>query len=231
MNILESLQRKIPNRIKLPLQRVLCLYQRLYKKMMLFSPEKYFKMANLKKVKTLRLNIGCGKIRYPGWVNIDCEPDADLVIDIRKALPFDSNSVDFIYCEHLLEHFTYEEGEKVLIEFQKCLKRRSIIRIAMPDLNYIIQKYNTDWKSQEWLSWSDYATIKTKGQMINAAFRSWEHKYLYNEEDLRNQLIKAGFSEIASCKWNESSHSDLRNLETRKDSKLIMEAKKNANCY
>ena len=42
----------------------------------------------------------------PGWVNIDIEPGADLIIDVRKGWPLDDCSVNFIYSEHFLEHLT-----------------------------------------------------------------------------------------------------------------------------
>ena len=103
-------------------------------------------------------------------------------------------------------------------------KGGGIVRIAMPDLDYIIEKYNADWKNQDWLSWSEYEFIKTRGQMINISFKYWGHKYLYNKEDLRNQLTKVGFQKIMSCERNKSNQAELCNLETRNDSKLIMEA-------
>lgn len=62
--------------------------------------------------------------------------------------------------------------------------------------------------------------------MINISFYWWGHKYLYNEEDLKNQLTRAGFRKILRCEWNKSNHVRLCNLETRKDSRLIMEAEK-----
>lgn len=105
------------------------------------------------------------------------------------------------------------------------MRTGGIIRIAMPDLNYLIERYNTDWKNQNWLSWPGYKFIKTRGQMINYCF-SWGHKYLYNEEDLKNQLVETGFRKIVRCEWNKSNYTELCNLETRNDSKLIMEAEK-----
>lgn len=194
--------------------------------MVLLLPTEYLKVTKFKKLRPLRLNVGCGKAKVSGWVNIDIEPGADAVIDVTKGMPFDDRSADLIYCEHFLEHLTFEKGEKVLKEFYRCLRIGGVLRIAMPDLDYIIWKYNTDWKSQEWLSWSGYEFIKTKGQMINVGFRFWGHKYLYNEEDLKSQLICAGFEKIVRCDWSESSHRDLSGLETREDSKLIMEAMK-----
>jgi hypothetical protein len=54
-----------------------------------------------------KLNIGSGYKRYDGFLNIDsfagCEPD--YLCDIEKdKLPFEDNTVDEIYCHHILEH-------------------------------------------------------------------------------------------------------------------------------
>jgi predicted SAM-dependent methyltransferase len=181
---------------------------------------------HIKKEGSLKLNIGCGKVKYPGWINIDVDSNADLVIDVRSGLPFEENSVDFVYSEHFFEHLTFEESEKVLSYCHKCLKKGSTIRIATPDLDYLIKKYAEDWKNQDWLGLPEYEFIKTKGRMINIAFRDWGHKFLFNEEDLRNHLWIAGFKDITRCSWGNSSHKELSELETRKDSKLIMEAVK-----
>jgi predicted SAM-dependent methyltransferase len=62
--------------------------------------------------------------------------------------------------------------------------------------------------------------------MFNISFYSWGHKYIYNEEDLRNQLSKAGFRQISRCELGSSTHPELCNLETREESKLILEAVK-----
>lgn len=177
-------------------------------------------------MRLLKLNVGCGKVKLPGWVNIDIEPSADFVIDVRKGLPFEDYSLDFIYNEHFLEHLTFEEGEKVLREFYKCLKKGGVVRIAMPDLDWVIQQYNKDFKYQDWFPGPEYKFVETKGRAINVAFYWWGHKYLYNEEDLRNHLIKAGFQKIKRCEWNKSNYRELSNLETRKETRLIMEAEK-----
>jgi predicted SAM-dependent methyltransferase len=79
-------------------------------------------VAKFKKIKNLKLNLGCEKVKLPGWMNINIEPSADLIIDVRKVLPLDDCSVNFIYSEHFLEHLKYEEGRKILEEFQRCLK-------------------------------------------------------------------------------------------------------------
>jgi predicted SAM-dependent methyltransferase len=200
-------------------------YKVIYKKIFYFNNK--LKIRNLRKADALKLHVGCGKVKFPGWVNIDIEPGAaDLIIDVRKGLPFDDESVDYIYNEHFIEHLTYEECEKVLQEFWRVLKKGGVLRIATPDLDYIIDRYINNWRDQEWLTWPEYSFIKTRGEMLNISFRWWGHKYLYNEEDLRNQLKKANFKKIVRCEWGKSKHASLCGLETRKDSKLILEAEK-----
>jgi predicted SAM-dependent methyltransferase len=226
MRISKTFKQRIPVTLKPLLRLGLRVYGRIYGIAIILFQVNRFKLAKFKKMETLKLNVGCGKVKLPGWLNIDIEPGADLVIDVRKSLPFDNSSVGFIYNEHVLEHFTYEEGDKVLKEFERSLKPGGILRIATPDLDYIIEKYSADWKNAEWLSWPEFEFIKTRGQMLNIIFTWWGHKYLYNEEDLRNKLIKAGFQKIIRSEWNKSKYPDLSGLETRKDSKLILEAEK-----
>ncbi|MBA7604223.1 hypothetical protein ES703_11342 [subsurface metagenome] len=177
MSISESWARKIPNKLKPPLRIALRAYRRVYGKVTLLSPANRFQTTKFRRMSPLKLNVDCGEVKFSGWVNIDIEPGADLVIDVRKGLPFINDSVDFIYNEHVLEHLTFEEGEKVVREFYRCLKQGGALRIAMPDLDYIIQKYNTDCKNQDWLSQPEYKFIETKGRMINISFRWWQHEY------------------------------------------------------
>ena len=141
----------------------------------------------------MKLNIGCGKVKFERWINIDINSNADLVLDLRKGLPFTEDSVDFIYSEHFLEHLTFEESSKVIKEIYRCLKKGGVTRIATPDLDYVINKYVGNWKDQDWLRSPDFAFIKTRGNMLNVSFRYWGHQYLFNEEDLKNHLTIAGF--------------------------------------
>ncbi len=62
--------------------------------------------------------------------------------------------------------------------------------------------------------------------MINIAFRWWGHQHIYNQEELAGALTDAGFSKIDFVGHSQSEHDDLRNLETRADSRLIAEAVK-----
>lgn len=207
-------------------ENILVLIKRIYTKFIVLSPFNMLKIRKFKKMEEIKLNIGCGSVKFTNWINIDMEPNADLILDIRKGLPFEDNSVDFIYNEHFIEHLTSEEGKNAVEEFYRTLKNGGVLRIATPDLDYVIKKYTKDWKNQDWLSWPSFKFIDTRGQMINISFREWGHKYLYNEEDLTFLLKKSGFKNIRKQNLNESNYSEVSGRETRKDSKLILEAEK-----
>jgi hypothetical protein len=59
--------------------------------------------------------------------------------------------------------------------------------------------------------------------MVNIAFIEWGHQYLYNEEELE-RLKEAGFQTVYRPKFKKSKYPDLRNLQTRKEVRLILEA-------
>jgi len=175
-----------------------------------------------------KLHIGCGDVYFDGWVNIDIESEkADKKHDMRRPLLYKDNSVDFIYNEHFIEHATIEEAVKILKVFYRVLKLGGVLRIATPDLDYLIEKYiSPSWKNQDWIETYGYQWIQTRAEMLNICFREWGHQYLYNAEELERRLKQAGFEKIYLQKWNESKYTELANRETREDSKLIFEAVK-----
>ncbi|MHA1279612.1 MAG: class I SAM-dependent methyltransferase [Candidatus Helarchaeota archaeon] len=183
---------------------------------------------NKKTKDAMNLHIGCGEVYFDGWVNIDKDSEkADKKHDARKRLPYKDNSVDFIYNEHFIEHITVEDAIKILIDFYRVLKPEGVLRIATPDLDYLIEKYiSPSWKNQDWIETYGYQWIQTRAEMLNLCFREWGHQYLYNAEELERRLKQAGFEKIYRQKWNESKYTELANRETREDSKLIFEAVK-----
>jgi predicted SAM-dependent methyltransferase len=173
-----------------------------------------------------RLHVGCGRNRFPGWINAEISPRAELIIFLEKPLPFRSGTLDRIYSEHVLEHLEWNTTVHFLSEAHRTLRVGGVIRTAMPDLGALVESYQNDWRQQDWLSWPQYRFIKTRAQMMNIAFRWWGHRHLYDEEELGRALREAGFheNEIRRCGHGVSDHADLCGLETRTDSKLIVEA-------
>lgn len=173
-----------------------------------------------------KLNLGSGDVLLKGFINIDLHPKADVRQDLRQPLPYAENTIDYIYSEHFIEHLTYDEARRLMNECYRVLKPCGVIRIATPDLDHLIDKYQNGWQYQKWLEHPDYKFITSAGMMINYAVRAWGHKYIWNAADLYTILKQAGFSSAEDRILNESWYQELRNLEIREDSTLIMEAMK-----
>jgi predicted SAM-dependent methyltransferase len=175
-----------------------------------------------------KLHVGCGGVKFEGWVNVDANSSvADISWDLTCGIPCPDHSCELIYHEHFLEHLSVEAAVAFLQECYRALQPGGIMRIAMPDLQYVIEKYSSEnWQDQDWLTWEDYRFIKTRAEMLNIALRWWGHQWLYDREELHRRLTEAGFNQIDDVTWRESTTPALKNLETRKDSVLICEARK-----
>jgi predicted SAM-dependent methyltransferase len=174
----------------------------------------------------LKLHLGCGTVRLDGWVNIDLETRADLKLDVRRPLPFGDGAAKLIYHEHLMEHLTVEEGTACLRDWFRLLAPGGVLRIATPDLAYVVERYQGDWHDQAWLRLPEYAFIRTRAEMMNVSFRWWGHRYLYDGEELERRMRDAGFDPVRRCALRQSVVRELAGLETRDDSKLILEGVK-----
>lgn len=179
----------------------------------------------------LKLHLGCGTVYKDGWINIDNNSDKnikklDLNYDLSDGIPFEKDSVDYIYNEHFLEHLTVEEGQVFLKDCLRVLKKGGVMRIAMPDLEYSVKEYfNSNWKEENAEEFKKFHLefIQTRAERLNMAFRWWGHKWLYDKEELERRLREAGFEQIRFCEWNKSEYIELKGLETRKQSTLIAE--------
>jgi len=171
----------------------------------------------------LKLHLGCGENYIEGWVNVDFDSTkADEEFDLTKPFPYHSKSVDFIFAEHILEHFTYEEGLSFLKECHRVLKTTGIFRLSTPDLSWAVDRYLVgavdEWKEEGF-------TTDSPCKLLNYGMRLWGHKFVYDMEELQSSLQKTGFI-VKIVPWRISRHRALNNLECRSFHKeLIVEVR------
>ena len=78
----------------------------------------------------LKLNLGCGDNKLDGWRNTDD--------DIRTVLStVQSNTVDFILVEHVVEHLTGPEMLRFFDECFRVLRTGATLRVCVPTLGNI----------------------------------------------------------------------------------------------
>jgi predicted SAM-dependent methyltransferase len=174
-----------------------------------------------------KLHFACGTVKLPGWINIDRDPVStviDISWDIRQTLPLPDHCAELVFHEHFLEHLDVAEGLAFSRECHRLLMPGGVLRVAMPDLAECVrQYYENDWR-QPWMQKYGYDHIQTRAETINIAFRDWEHKWLYDREELHRRLREAGFATVRDCQRGQSSVAALCGLETREESLLVCEA-------
>jgi len=80
----------------------------------------------------MKLHLGCGYDKKEGYVNCDIseEVNPDKIVDINKTLPFEDNSVEEIFMNHVLEHTP--KPLEVMKEFYRVCKNDAKIKIQVP---------------------------------------------------------------------------------------------------
>ena len=169
-----------------------------------------------------KLHIGCGGMILKNWLNTDLDPsDNQLFIDARKKLPFDDSTFDYLFSEHLIEHLEYPEGVDFFLECFRIIKPCGVIRIATPDLRFLIELYNAEKNElqEHYIAWAIHSFLPDVGvpqdtQVINNFFRNWGHKFIYDFKTLQATMQRAGFINITPCTVGESDDAELRGIES-----------------
>jgi len=174
------------------------------------------------KNKIIKLHLGCGGRVFDGWLNCDINLQADCYLDLNKTLLFKNNSVDYIYSEHVLEHFSYNQCKKILQECYRVLKPCGIIRTAMPSLDFYLENMfnNENQEIKDFIAWhkENFQELKdlpnNMYSIINFIIGSCGHKYVYTEQTFTELLSELNFKNIKQVQPGKSEFSELNNLET-----------------
>lgn len=149
----------------------------------------------------INLHLGCGDKRLENFINIDCRNSfaVDEIDDIKKLKNYKKNSVDLIYCCHVLEHFGRNEYIEVLKRWHEILKPNGILRLAVPNFEKICEHYQQH-KNLPLLMGLLYGRQNYKE---NYHYTTFDHNCL--EKD----LIEVGFCQVRTWDWRETNHSHI----------------------
>ena len=168
------------------------------------------------------LEIGAGWNSRPGWLATDLNPPAGhacIRLDASKSFEIPSESFDFVYSEHMIEHISFEDGRNMLEECNRILKPFGVIRIVTPSVGFLSRVVSSDRGVLEdrYRNWSVTTWVPEAPQVTNAFFlnnfvREWGHTFIYDRETLELALRLSGFEPVVSCDLNKSEHPLLRGL-------------------
>ena len=145
------------------------------------------------------LNLGSGPRGKADahWVNIDAVADRNVhfLLDFARPLPFAGGSFAGVFCEHVLEHFSLADGEKIAGEVHRVLEEGGLFRVIVPDAEKIVRLYLE--APEELVAYRGEAGA-TAMVALNSFFRQrYEHQFLYDWQTLKTSLAAAGFREIS----------------------------------
>lgn len=221
--------------INLLLAKIQYLLPKVQRKLKLKSHVKFISPKKTPSQTNLNLNLGCGPKQFENFINIDLDKQSkpDIVWNISKGLPFRSNSASTIYNEHFIEHISKASAYFLFREAYRCLEPNGILRIATPDLEKMIQRYQSkpSYLQKKDLPITaikyDYEWIRTPCELLNIGFRHWEHQWIYDQNELTQMAQISGFNDISVKEINQSDHTELKNKEHREpEASIILEFKK-----
>ncbi len=185
------------------------------------------------------INLGCGNSYVNNFINVDFFGNKmiDYGMDLRFPFKIESNSIDGIFSEHTFEHLSHQEVDNALGECYRILKPEAKIRIIVPDLSILIERYcsNDDEWFQKWqdlvLKDSSRHYMKkyfTKMFAINFTASYYHHKSCWDFESLTKVLTSNGFVNIEKCNYNLGTPELLidSDSEDRKLVSIYIEGKK-----
>lgn len=76
--------------------------------------------------------------------------DPDIVYyDLRNGIPFADNTFDVVYHSHFLEHIDKDSAPLFLGECRRVLKPNGILRVVVPDLQILVERYTSSLSALE----------------------------------------------------------------------------------
>ena len=91
----------------------------------------------------MKLNLGSGLRNLKGYINIDAvKQTPDTVVGNLLELDYVDNSIDEIYSEHVIEHFTRPELDRYFSESKRMLKPSGKFVIIAPSIIKVLERFN-----------------------------------------------------------------------------------------
>lgn len=96
----------------------------------------------------MRLNLACGDNKISGYLNIDGEISVkpDVVINLKRPLPFADESIDEIVLFHAIEHIEESYHVLVLCEFWRILKPNAELYVSYPEFSKCARNYIENYR-------------------------------------------------------------------------------------
>lgn len=89
----------------------------------------------------MKLHLGCGGDLKEGYVNIDAQLPCDLKHDFRNPLPYEDASIDEIWANGVIQHFSKEEWKFIKKDWVRVLKKGGKMHICCWNFPWVLRMF------------------------------------------------------------------------------------------
>lgn len=148
-----------------------------------------------------------------------------------KHIPLPDNSVEVLYTSHMIEHLSQEEAKLFLQEACRVLAPSGIIRIAVPDLRKLANRYIAEGDADLFIERSLLTRQKPKtllGRLKSLVIGDRHHLWMYDGPSMVRLLSAMGFKEPRILEAGSTTIPDPGelNLHERANDSVYVEAYK-----
>lgn len=150
----------------------------------------------------MKIHLGCGKRRFPGFVQVDIREDveADIIDDVFKLEKFGEERADLIYYCHGLEHVDKAGAPVALKRWYDVLKPGGVLRLSVPDIRACAELYVKGVYPLETFNCFFWGSQK---------FSIYDYHYTgWDEPTLGKAMLAAGFKEVRLWDWRTTPPHD-----------------------
>lgn len=134
----------------------------------------------------MKLHLGCGSNTLTGYTNCDILPGPGVDVTCSAvSLPFSARSCDEVLAEHLIEHLTYYEFNRMMAECARVLSPGGRLVLECPDLLEVCRGF---------VGASEYQRYESNQGHWPFITQLYGHQRGRSEDEIRSQVHKSGYT-------------------------------------
>jgi SAM-dependent methyltransferase len=138
--------------------------------------------------------------------------------NLKYGVPLPAGSADFIFLSHVLHHLYKDQARALLMEIKRVLKPGGTLRVAVPDLEYIIALYLRGLREEAIEGYFFYPSASRS----ELSTRHYQYDFML----LTRLLESVGFISVRRCGYRQGATPDIDTLDRLPNEALFVEADK-----
>ena len=115
-----------------------------------------------------------------------------------------TESFDGVFCEHVMEHFSLPDGERIAREVHRILRPGGCFRVIVPDAQLVLRRY---FDAPDEIVARRGTGVETPMEIVNLYFRQrYEHQFVYDWPTIEKMLLRAGFAVVCRSTFGQGRH-------------------------